>query len=452
MQRQEGQALVIVLVVMLILQIAAWAFVSRMNFEQRLAGDSVRSLSAFYAADAGLQKVLWALEELGPESFSNEEGSLPHQEALASGAFVIEKLEHLPGGLTSFVVRGEVREAVRRLKALVRTGPEALAYGLYGQAIVSFDGQARTYIVPCRAEERGCRRGGDLAVGGEVRFNSPHVALNDFRGILLPLREGRIADTLLLSAARGMDSASGLDIVLTGEAGLWSGIKQTPVGLDELRRQVRELGVRRLRVRAALQTPSVDANYYASMAEANTANDAINAAAGLMGSERGLREKTHSRYTEEEFEVILEYLKEHPAPMRGVLFVDGDITVPEHGRLTIVDGALILNGNIEIKPRARLEVQHGQTTRMLPGVVALGGGTIQIRKEAAAVIDGLILAGKDVQVDGGILDVIGSVVTRNFLSDDGTSVIRYDPIVLATAGLRSTWRGFVELLSWQELP
>ncbi len=86
MRRQEGQALVMVVVVM-ILQIIAWAFLSRVNFEQRLAGGLTRSLGALYLAEAGLQKALWMLEE-GVSGNSSGDWSLPHEEALGPGTFV----------------------------------------------------------------------------------------------------------------------------------------------------------------------------------------------------------------------------------------------------------------------------------------------------------------------------------------------------------------------------
>lgn len=69
-----------------------------------------------------------------------------------------------------------------------------------------------------------------------------------------------------------------------------------------------------------------------------------------------------------------------------------------------------------------------------------------------AIIDGLVLAERDVEVHAGVLDVIGAVAARNFFSKDGTVVVRYDCGVLATVGLRRAAEGLAELLSWQEVP
>jgi hypothetical protein len=68
-----------------------------------------------------------------------------------------------------------------------------------------------------------------------------------------------------------------------------------------------------------------------------------------------------------------------------------------------------------------------------------------------AIVDGLILAEKEMWVDGGTLDVSGAVIARTILNNDGTIVIRYDSAVLSTVSLRRLGRGRTELLSWQEL-
>lgn len=445
MRRQEGQALVIVVVAMLVLQAVAGAFISRMHMEQRLAGRSTRDLAALYLAEAGLQKALWLLEERMSDPASYGRWDLPHQEALGPGTFEIEEVEHLPGGLIAVVARGEAAGSIRRVKALARVGPEALAYGVYGHLLVGFDGQARTYVIPCKAGG-DCRNGGHLASGGTVRFDGTRAALNDFRGIRLPLRDGSGRDDQLLKAPPAPDPKFGLvDIVLAGGAQLWSGAEQRPVELDELRKRVQGLGVSSLRVRGPLQMPLIDHGYLRALAEANTANRMLWGATGLRGD-------TGSRYTEEEFIAILDYLKDSPTrSLRGVVFVEGDVNLEEGTRLTITDGVLVVQGGVEIGAGARLEVRHSSAAWGLPGIVALGG-SIHVRQRSRAVVDGLVLAEQDFYLEGGVLDAVGAVVARNFLNRDGIAVVRYSSLVLSTIGLRSTDRGRAELVSWQKLP
>ncbi|MDR7518379.1 MAG: hypothetical protein QN131_00140 [Armatimonadota bacterium] len=441
----------IVIAAMLALQVTAWAFLSRMNVEQRLAGGSVRQFAALFAADAGLQKALWTLEESPPEASGGGPLDSGLQEALETGAFAVETVESLPDGLIAIVVRGEAGGAVRRIRALLRVGPEVFAYGVYGHSAVVFDGQARTYVVPCRANG-ACRQGGDLAAGRIIWFGNSWVALNDFRGRWLSLREGPISDRYLLGAAVALDpSLSLLDLVLAGDAQLLSGPEQAPVDLEELRRRVQGLGVRRLRIRGPFQMPVADMRYLKALADRNDANALTNSAAGAPWDDR-LGTRAGSRYTEDEFEAVLDYLKDHPTRvLRGIVFVDGDVELEHRTSLTIVDGALIVDGGIEIQTGARLEVRHGPGTRTLPGIVAWQGGGLHIRREGLAIIDGLVLSDKDVNIEGGTLDVAGAVAAKNFLNTDGTAVVRYNSAVLSSVGIRRVGRGFAELLSWQEL-
>ncbi|MGQ0549185.1 MAG: pilus assembly PilX family protein [Armatimonadota bacterium] len=442
---QRGQALLMVLVVMLIIQTVVWVFLSRVTVEQRLAGGSARGLAAFYLAEAGVQKALRMLEE-------GADWSLPHEELLGAGAFTVEALESLPGGLTAIVVRGEVGGTHRRLRVVCRVGPQALAYGMFAQGIATFGGQTRTYVLPYRIGSG--RRAGDLAAGVEVRFDSPRTTLNAFRGARLSLRDGEVVDSALLDDTAAADPTRGvIDVVLAGPAQLVSGIVHKAVSLEDLKRQIPGLSIRRVRSRSPLAAPAVKLKAYKALAEANKANAAINAAAGLVAGESDLRGKKHSAYSVEEFEAILDYLRIRPRqPLQGVIYVDSDVLLEDGDRLAIADGALIVEGDLDIGERARLEVRHGQGSRALPGIVVWGEGTMQIEDNAVVIVDGLILAEWDVRVRAGVLDVIGAIAARNLFAMDGTVVVRYDSGVLATVGLKRTGRGLAEPVSWQEIP
>lgn len=443
--RQRGQALLMVLIIMLIIQTIVWVFLSRVSTEQRLAGGSVRGLGAFYLAEAGVQKALRMLED-------GADWSLPHEEVLGAGTFTVEAVESLPGGLIGVVIRGDVGGARRRLRVVSRLGPQALAYGVFAQGIAAFGGQSRTYVVPFRIGNG--RRTGDLAAGVEVRFDNPRTALNAFRGSRLLLREGEVVDTALLDETTASDSTRGaLDVVLAGRAQLVSGVAHKTVGLEDLKRQIPGLAIRRVRTRSPLAAPAVDLKAYKALAEANTANAALNGAAGLVAGESDLRGKKHSAYSVEEFEAILDYLRLRPRQaLHGLIFVDSDVLLEEGDRLTIADGALVVEGDLDVEEHARLEVRHSQGSRALPGIVAWGEGSIQIEDNAVVIVDGLILAEWDVRVRAGILDVIGAVAARNLSVTDGTVVVRYDSGVLATVGLKRTGKGLAEPVSWQEIP
>lgn len=453
MRRESGQALVMVLVMMMIVQGVALAFLSRVNFEQRLAGASARSLAALYLAEAGVQKALQMLEDGAIAVHANGNFETLPGEPLGRGAFAIEAIEPSPGGQIAIVARGEVGGARRRVKVFVRLGPEALAYGVFAANNISLDGQSKTYLLPYRAGRGGCRCPGNLAAGAAIRFETVRVALNAFRGTRLVLREGAVTDRMLLESLPATPAGEGrIDLVLAGSAHLFSGVEHAPVTLDKLRRDVANLGVRGVRSRPALAAPSLDLAALRVLAEANTANAALNKAAGEEGAEAGLRSKSHSRYTLEEFEILLDYLKDHPKHiLRGMILVEGDVHLDEGMKVTITDGGLVAIGDIVVGEGARLEVRHGAAARGLPGIVAWEGGSIEIEEKAVAIADGLVLADRDVDVTEGVLDVIGAVAAKNVLNRDGTVVVRYDSSVLATVGVRRAGKGVAEVLSWQEL-
>lgn len=452
MEPQRGQALVIVLVVTLVLQVAAWAFLSGMFVELRLAGGGTRSLAALHLADAGLRKTLWTLESELSTASDSPEGAEPNQE-LGSGTFAVETVEPLPNGLIALVVRGDVAGTVRRVKALVRAGPEALGYSLFVRQMATFEGEARTYVVPCRAGASGCRRGGHLAAGEGVRFVNSGITFNEYRGDSLTLREGDIADASILGSAAASNPALGfVDIVLAGDSQLRFGAETSAISLVDLRRRISGLGIGNVRHRGPVQEPVIDVARYRLLAEANTANAAMNSAAANLGRQPSLRIKTHSRYTEEEFIDLLDYIQGQPSrTLQGVVFVDGNVLLKEENRVVIVDGALVVKGDIEVTPGARLEIRHGDTSRTLPGMLVVGPRNILL-EQATIVVDGLIFSGGDVHVLGGVLDVAGAVVAQNYLGRGGTAVIRYDAAVLSTVGLHRAGRGLGELMSWQELP
>lgn len=449
LRSQRGQAVLVVLAVMLALQLVAWVFLARMHASLRLAGGSTRGLAALYAAEGGMQAVLHALEagRLDPRA-----GAWPVEDAtIGAGTFAVEAVEPLADGVLSIVVRGEAGGAQRRVKVLATVGPETLAYGVFAQASLRLGADSRTYVIPVRTGTEGCRRLGDLAAGAEIRVDGPRVALNAFSGRRLTLREGEVADSDLVAAA-GPEGGL-VDLVLPDGARLFSGTRHAVVGLYELRAEVVDLGVRAVRACAPPGAPAVDPAYYRRLAEANTANAAVNAAAGRSGLAPGLRDKTHSHYSAEEFDAVLEALREQPAAaLQGVVVVDGDVFLPEGRGLTVVNGALIVHGDIALAPGASLRVEHGEGAHGLAGVVAWGTGMLQIDEGARLHADGLVLSHGDLFVLGATLDVKGAVAAKNVVTRGGTTVIRYDPRVLATAGLRSAGRRLARIVSWQELP
>lgn len=140
-----------------------------------------------------------------------------------------------------------------------------------------------------------------------------------------------------------------------------------------------------------------------------------------------------------------------------MIFVYGPLDLRGRTRLTIVNGALLVKGDLTLGEGVSLDVRHGPAARGLPGLVASAvetaqAGTIEIERGAMATVDGLVFAEDNVEVLGGALEALGAVVAKRVVNSHGTAIIRHDSRVLATQGLGGVAAGLTEILSWREAP
>lgn len=461
---QRGYTLVAVLVLSLVLNMLALAFVSLMNADQRHAGNAHRAAAALYLAEAGAEKALWNLARGGSEEAHNGNESLEgYREQLGSGGLVIEKIEEHPPGTVAITVQGEVGGVVRRIRHTVRLAPKALGFGLYAGRTAALARQARLYVVPLLPQQEACARLGDNAVASHL-WVEQGVGLNTLDGQPVASREGSIPDYTLF----GLSSLIGVvfkereilpDLVTAAGGPLVYGLDKYPLyDLGDLRRKYPAVAFRARRDEEVVM-PRVDMEWYRSMARENYANSVINKAAGEHVRDRALVEKRESLYTQKQFEQILGYMdaqnRSRPPGtalgLAGLVFVDGAVEIVRG--LRIDDGGLVVMGIVRVGEQARLEVRHGPAAVGLPGLIASGdGGRIRLEPGASVVVDGLVLANTSLEIFKGTLDVSGAVLAeQGFVNDGGLAVIRYHPDVLGTMGLTRTRNLFVRPLSWQEL-
>ena len=460
-RRQDGMALVTVLIMIFVFSLLAWAFVARMHGEQRLVGSASRGTAALYLAEAGAEKALQRLSSSGPIEPGDARSPLEgYQEELGAGKFVIERVAEDPPGTIALTVRGEAGGAVRRIRVVARIVPRALGTGLYAGNTLALTRGARAYVVPTPPSQKGQERLGDIATARELWLDAG-VVLNGLDGQMLVLRDARVADHTLfgLSSSLGADFQRQVlpDLIVTGEADLVSVTKtQVIYTVDMLRREHQGINVRAMR-RTEASLPTVDLETFRGLASDNHANKALNQTVGDRTFDRTLKDKDGSAYTVAEFEKILAYLdmrsrerREEPR-LAGIIYVEGVVSI---GRGLIVDdGALIVRGTLRVGDRARLEVRHGPQTKHLPGLVAAtDGGTITLGQEATVVVDGVVLASTGLHVTRATMEVRGAIlVGQGFLNDGGLVVVRYQPDVLTTIALSRTPHVLVRPVSWQVL-
>jgi hypothetical protein len=209
------------------------------------------------------------------------------------------------------------------------------------------------------------------------------------------------------------------------------------------------------------ELPEVDRAYYQGAATANTRNAGLNEAAGQYVGDGDLAHKRDSLYSRLEFGRLLAYLRtEHPqAPLQGVIYIRGGLSLSDGQRVRVMDGALITESTVYLGPGSLLEVTHSAATRTLPGIIALDRAAIVVAGDGRLRVHGLVYArrmidvGRDARVDivGAVLDNDPEVSFRSFAA---SVVIRYDPSVFGTPGLRvpdgdpvAAW-----IAAWEELP
>jgi hypothetical protein len=210
-----------------------------------------------------------------------------------------------------------------------------------------------------------------------------------------------------------------------------------------------------------VQFPEVDRSFYQTLAASNVSNAQLNEAAGRFMGDGEFARKRDSLYAQREFEQIQTYLAARYLPGRfvGVIYVRGRVALPEGEQIHIVDGALLTEGSLLAGAGSSLEITHSAATRTLPGIITLDSGPMVIARGAGVRVHGLIYANRIIYVDERArVDIVGSVLGNDpdlsFRNVSGLVVIRYDPAVLGTPGLRVPIGAPVVawIAAWQELP
>jgi hypothetical protein len=365
-----------------------------------------------------------------------------------------------PGGSVVITSTGEAGGRTRRLRAHVHLASPALLVALYGASVVHLERPPASIVVLPYGAGIGDRPWMQIAAGREIGFATADVSIND------PSRQFEIAAG---PADRGDPALRPTDeirpgpvrVLLARDAGLTIGSDHQRVNVQQLR----AMGIYlhgAVFYREALPTlPSVDRTYYRGLAEANTANAAVNAAAGRYFGDDALTRKRDSLYEHVDFERVMAFLATgREAPMlSGIVYLRGGLSLVEGQRLRIVDGGLVAESSVFVDEGASLEVTHTAATRTLPGIIVLDDGALVVTRRGRLRVHGLVYVNRmiDLGVDARI-DIVGGVAGNDpevsFRNYAASVVIRYDPAIMGTPGLRvpdaSPVAGWVA--AWEELP
>ncbi|MDR7482467.1 MAG: hypothetical protein QN183_05805 [Armatimonadota bacterium] len=362
------------------------------------------------------------------------------------------------GGVILVASTGEVGGIVRRVHARVVLASPLLGAALHAAGLVQLGNPPGATVIVPYGDSVADRRWAHLSTAHGVWFESVAVSLNA-PGMPHDLAAGpadppgslRDATAAAWPQPARLVMAPGALITL-GQTALATvqPLRAAGVNLDG---EVRTL-------RGPLPPPEVDREYYQGLAAANLSNAAVNQAAGAAHRDDRLERKQESLYSPAEFARVLAYLRRTPeAVLRGTVYVRGGVALSDGDRVRITGGTLVTDGTVHVVHGGTLEIVHDMATRSLAGLLVLEPGAVVVSHGGRLRVHGLVYAGRTFDAGAeATVDSVGAVLgadPRISIRNHGARVvIRYDPAVMGTPGLRVAPDSPVVawVTTWEERP
>lgn len=458
-------AMLAVVVVLLLITGSSASFIWFMNQQQTRVGAQYRSTVAMAVAEAGVHRALSILEAMGLHRASGDRAWRPAayaesvQVGSTEGRFTLSLTDDSSGAIVITSV-GEAAGVARRLRARIHLAAPALLAGLHGAGFVRLEKPpAATAILPYGAGI-GDRPWVHIAAGRGIWFATTDVSIND-PFVALDAGAGPVDAPAGANSATSPPRPGPVRLLLARGAELTLGHDQQRVDVQQLRVMGVHVDGAVLRSDVLPELPEVDRAFFQAQAAGNTGNADLNEAAGNYLGDSDLARKRDSLYAPREFEALQVYLKtgRHAPRFYGVIYISGLMSLLDGERMHVVDGALITESTVHLGPGASLDITHSAATRTLPGLIALDNGSLVVGQGARLRMHGLMFINRAIDVrEGAHVAIVGAVLGNDpglsFRSVAATVIIRYDPAVLGTPGLRLSPDAPVVawIAAWQELP
>lgn len=459
-----GMALLVVLVILLAVGSSSASFIWFMNQQQARAGARYRAAAAVAAAEAGVHRALAVLEGAAPAPDGAQgrawrpAGYTERMWARGVESWFTLTLSDADGGAILVTSVGHAGGISRRLRARVFLPSPVLLAAMHGAGLIRIE-KAPAAIVLRAYGQAGDRPWVHMAAGRGVWFAATDVSVND-PAVAVEAGPGPV-DPPGTPATTRLDTGGPARLLLARDAELLIGADRRRLEIEQLREGGIHLAQIVVREQALPAPPEVNTAYYQALAAASRANAALNEAAGTYLGDADLARKADSLYTTAEFRRVLSYLRGvEPAPaLRGLIYVSGGVAIGDGQRVRITDGALVTEGSVVVGEGAGLEVTHSAATRTLPGVVVAREGALVVSAGATLRAHGLVYASRVIDLgEGAVADIVGVIVGADrglsIRTLAATLVVRYDPAVLGTPGLRVAPEAPVIawIAQWEELP
>lgn len=442
-------ALGIILVLDLFLVVALALSMRQLNtVKQERTGSQ-----AFNVAEAGLNTAIWKVGNVtnyAPTVESPDVGQTQTGEyEVTMSTLAIDRRQIT---VTSYIPnRTDPKAKKRRIVATIEVAPKVLSYGMYAFSWIDIRGAtARTYLAPLDYTQPGAK-GGDMGSNYGIYFNDSGIRLND--------RGNQSGEQSTYDALFGNPSVELGDLVTAGPNSEVHAVNEVATTQEQLHSKCKYVWMARItHLNNTIQFPTLNfegPGGYKSMAEDNTSN----------GGKYGLPAGRNSVFTKAEFATIIS--ANNDVTLTGVIYVDGEVNLPNNRNLTINDGGIVIKDNpsdtasaLSLANRASLRVLHGSTeSKKYPGLIVYTtvGNTASVVDRGTMEIEGLVFSEKtyseqqsSVRIKG-VLLASGTSAAASIVNDNSSIIIQYDPTVTDMSGLQSYGDLFVKrVIQWRE--
>lgn len=457
---QSGSALIAALAAMLILDTFAVAVMALTTTQLTATGRDKRSSEALNVAEAGMNSAFWKIT-YDPDFTAPP--STPATGSVQGGQYEIV-MENVAGEPTQRVVTvtgySPQKDSTypptvkRKIEATIEVAPRVLSYGMYAFSWIDIRGAtARTYMAPLDYRAANAK-GGDFGSNYNIFFNDAGIMLND-RGN----QEGerRTYDALFGNPAVPMG-----DIVTAGpNSQVWA-VNEFVSTYEALHNKIPRIwmnSILHLSNQIAFPTLNFEGppyeDSYKKLAADNTANGSKNSSSG------------NGVYTAADFQTkVLD--TGNNVTITGMIYVDGDVSLPNNKNLTITDGGLVIKDNVgssdpalKLANRASLVITHTtDLSKKYPGLATYSSTTVDAKvvDRGTMQIDGLVYSENtyseqqsSVRIKGALM-ASGVQTAASIVNDNSSIIIQYDPAVTSMFGISQPGDVFVSrVINWKEL-
>lgn len=427
--KETGQALIAAIAAIAILSLIAVAVLALATGQLTISAHDRDSLRALNIADAGVNHALWAIENV--PGYSGSSGSA------GGGEYVATVTSETDGGnqyqiidSRGFYPNQTSYRAKRKIRARVQVVPKVLTNSIFAVWNIFAGGATKeTFLAPLDWHSSGAR-GGDLGSDRDIVFQDKAIRLN-YRDAASP----GTYDSLFGPPNPPTSPVPRGNILVKGQVKGPAG--QVYTTIDQLKADFKYLDMAAIIPLATeIILPKFDFSTYIAMAQNNTTDKPSLGHNGY--------------YTSAEFAGLFTSTE---VQLSGMIYVDGNVTIPNNKTLRITNGGLVVKGNVTVNNRGSLIITHDASTENYPGLfsysvddpatLGAGQGSL-VTIMGTANIEGLIYAEMAViwngyaQVKGGVVvSNRQSVGDKGFENQNSTIVIQYDPAIQSTIGVKS---------------